>query len=760
MSFVGKSVERKDALDKVLGTAQYIDDMHFDNMLIAKGVYSKETCGRIISINISEAKKVKGVVKIITAKDIPGENLVPIVRKDMPYMAEDMVRYYGEPVAYVAAETQEAAEEGARLVKVQYEPLTPVLSIEESIREDAPKIHPHGNIHKYYKIRKGDVAKGFKEADIIIENEYRTPHQEHSYLETNGMIGVPSHDGAITVYGSLQCPFYVQEGVANILRLPLNKVRIIQTVTGGGFGGKEDIPSLYAGNVALMAFLTGRPVKLVLTREEDFLTSTKRHPSLIKYKTGAKKDGTITGIEVTFYMDGGAYSTLSPIVLWRGLIHSSGPYRCEHVKIDGYAVATNRVHCGAFRGFGQPQLILAHEAQMDILAEKLNIDPVEIRRKNAFQVGDATATGQKLETSVGLLDTINETWKKSEWQQKKILYEQDKGNKRRGIGISSSFYGVSLGAGGRKYEKSGAYVEINKDCSINVAVGTTEMGQGMKTVLSQIAADALGVTYEDIYILETDSTRVPDSGPTVASRSTVMSGNAIKDACRQLRERLEKVAENMLKIPAKVLIWDNGHIYFKQNPSVKITFKELIEEALHQDVHLSAQGWFVAPYTTFDEETGQGWCYFTYVYSTNIAEVEVDMTTGTVKVLKVTAAHDVGKAINPTLVEGQIQGGIVQGLGYALTEGLIYDKSGKMINPNFSTYIIPTAVDSTVIEPIIVEHIYPDGPYGAKGFGELPILGVAPAIANAVSHATGVRIKELPVTPEKLYKAMRVKSEK
>jgi len=755
MSVVGKSVERKDALDKVLGSAKYVDDIHYEGTLMAKGVYSTEACAKIKSVDISEALKVPGVVKIITAKDIPGDNRVPLVFKDMPFLAEDVVRYVGEYIAWVAAETIQAAEEAAKKIKIEYEPLEANLSIEDSLREKAPKIHDHGNIHKSYRVRKGDIEKGFAEADVIIENTYRTPYQEHAYIEPFGMIGLPAVEGGVTVYGSMQCPFYVQDAVSAIMGLPLNKVRIVQCVTGGAFGGKEDVPSLFASYAALLAWYTKRPVKLILTREEDLSNTSKRHPGKIIYKTGAKKDGTLTAIEVTYYLDGGAYATLSPVVMWRGAVHTLGPYRCENVRVDAHAMATNLVPCGAYRGFGTPQVLFAHESQMDILAEKLGMDPAEVRRINAIKEGDVTSTGQKIDVSIGLMESLDKALKKSSWKEKRLKYAEDRGDIRRGIGISTVFYGVGLGAGGKKIAKAGAYVEINKDGSVNVAVGTTELGQGMRTVLCQIAADAVGVTYDDVHMLEIDTSRVPDSGPTVASRSTVLSGNAIRDAAGQLRKTIEPVAEEILGIPPEDLVWDDGIVYFKENPEVKTTFKKVIEEALKKDLHLARQGWYKAPYTSFNEENGQGWCYFTYAYATNVAEVEVDIKTGEVRVIRITAAHDVGKAVNPQQVEGQIQGGTLQAVGYAVTEEILQDKKGKILNPNFSTYIIPTSVDTPVIDPIIVEHPYPKGPFGAKGFGELPLMGVAPAISNAVFNATGVRMTEIPITPERFFATKR-----
>lgn len=756
MNVVGKSVPRVDALDKVTGRARFVSDLDFADQLVAKVMMSPHPHARILSIDTGQAKQVPGVKAVITARDIPGENAVPVIKKDMPLLTDDAVLYYGQPVAAVAAETAQAAEEALKKIKVEYKVLPAVLSVEEAISDGATQINDEaeGNIHSYHKICKGNVDEGFAAADVIIEHIYRTPYQEHAYLETQGMLAVPDHEGSMTVYGSMQCPFYVREGVAHVLGISLNQVRVVQCVTGGGFGGKEDVPSLVAGIAAVLAKKSNRPVKFILTREEDIIMMSKRHPGLIYYKTGATKDGKLTAIEVTYYLNGGGYSTLSPVVMWRGAVHAAGPYKCANVKVDAKAVATNLVPCGAYRGFGTPQVLFAHESQMDVLAEKLGMSPVDIRKVNALELGDETSTGQQLKHSFGLKKTLNEALKKSSWDMKRKEYEKDSGTVRRGIGLSTVFYGMGLGAGGAHMARAGAFVQVHQDATINIAVGTTEMGQGMRTVLSQIAAEEFGVEVTDVHMLQVDTSRVPDSGPTVASRSTTLSGNAIRDGCKKIKQMLAPVAAEMLNCKTVDVGFNSGRVYAHDLSSDGVSFAELIATASHEKVHMAAQGWAIAPYTSFDPDTGQGWAYFTYASATNIAEVQVDLATCVVTVLRITAAHELGRAINPQQVEGQIQGGTLQGMGYGLSEEILH-QDGVMINPDFSTYIIPTSMDAPVIDPIIVEEPFPDGPFGAKGFGELPLMGVAPAVANAVTHAIGARSFEIPLTPERLFELLK-----
>ncbi len=752
MPVVGASMPRKDALDKLRGVAKYIDDYSFSDILHIVTVRSPHAYGRLISIDKAEAEKMPGVAGVITAEQIPGKNYVPLVFDDEPFLASGFVKFHGEPVALVAAETLEQAQAAAARVKITIEPMKPVLSIRESIAADAPRIYKEDNIFSRYTVVKGSAEEAMKTAKHIFEREYETPYQEHAYLETNGVIAVPGIEDSMTVYGSMQCPFYVHDAVAVAAGIDRNKARVVQTTTGGGFGGKEDFPSVVAGHATAVAKIFNRPAKLVYKREEDIIASSKRHPGLIKLKIGTDEQGKIVAAIIDYYVDGGAYATLTPIVLWRGTVHALGPYECENITVKSYGVATNKVPCGAYRGFGSPQVIFAGESMIDEIAAELNIDPLEIRRRNGYRLGSKTATGQLLDQSCGLMETIDKAGERSEWQNKWQSPAERKGTIRKGIGISSVYYGVGLGAGGKHLDRAGTSMTIMKDGSVHCAIGNVEMGQGARTVLAQIAADALGAPFELVNLVETDTNLVPDSGPTVASRTTLMSGNSLMLAAAELRPRLLQVAADLLgaaSINDVELI--DGNAFLKSNPAAKqIGFKELAAKLYAYRLMPSAFGWFIAPESSYDKETGQGNAYFVYSYCTNIAEVEVDMETGEYKVVRITSAHDMGKAINPQQVEGQIEGGTLQGLGYATMEEIRHDANGRMLNNAFATYILPTTEDTPEIDPIIVEHPYDRGPYGAKGFGEVPLMGIAPAIANAIFNATGVRIRKLPVKPEKI----------
>ncbi|MBZ5534605.1 MAG: xanthine dehydrogenase family protein molybdopterin-binding subunit [Acidobacteriia bacterium] len=810
MASVGKRVARPDSLDKVTGSARYIDDLSFGGMLFAAVVRSPHAHARVRKLSLSNARRMEGVHAVLTARDIRGANLIPLIQQDQPMLADDEVRHIGEAVVLIAAETRQQAEDAARAVQVDYEVLPATLSIEEGFK--------NGEIIQHWKIRRGSPQDIFSRSDVaIVEGTYHTPYQEHAYIETNGMIAVPETDGGITVYGSLQCPFYVQKAVASITGLMMNACRVIQTVTGGGFGGKEDAPSLPAAMVASLAQATGRPVKYIMPREEDMQVMSKRHPGKILSRMAASRDGKLLAIDVDYFLDSGAYATLSPVVLWRGINHAAGPYRCEHARVDAYAIRTHKIPCGAFRGFGEPQIVFAQECQIDRLAEKLHIDPLNFREMNALELGDVTLTGQRLKESVGFKETIAEVKRASRYEELRREIERENAvsasngragvgqRKRRGLGLGCCYYGVGLGARGGYLNAAGASVVVSADASVTVAVGTTEIGQGMITVLSQIAADAIGCPFEFIRILPPDTALVPDSGPTVASRTTLMSGNAIADACRQIRERIiaacadfdfSKAAEDHFhssspehttpKGSAKSAFKDivtgsyrageENRSSFDENTRAAQVWKATIRHCFQNMVQLSAHGWAVPPQTTYDTETGMGDVYVTYSHTTNLAEVEVDLETGEARVLRVWTAHDVGKAINPQTGEGQIEGGVIQGLGYALTEEHILatrdslpdarfrraDGSkgcnpGRILNDQFSTYIIPTAMDTPAIHPILVEQSFSYGPYGAKGLGETPIIAVAPAIVNAIAHATGIHLMQIPATPERIWEALRVR---
>ncbi|MEN3010129.1 MAG: xanthine dehydrogenase family protein molybdopterin-binding subunit [Candidatus Bipolaricaulaceae bacterium] len=752
---VGRGVPRLDAEAKVRGQARYADDLAFPGMLYGKAIRSARPHARIRKLDLSRVLAHPKVVCVATAADIPGKNCVPIIYEDMPLLAEEVVRYVGEPIALLAAETWEDAEEAAQLAEVEYEDLPAVFDPLEAVRPEAPQVAvpsaaERGNIFNHMVIRKGDVAKGFAEAEVIVEGEYRVGYQEHAYLETQGMIAVPEDNG-IAVYGSLQCPFYVQRAVATVLGLPLSRVRVVQTATGGGFGGKEDVPSQVAAMAAVLAWKSGRPVKVVFDREEDILTTSKRHPAVVRYRTGAKRDGTLTAVEVEFYYNAGAYQTLSSAVLWRGLIHAAGPYRIPHVKVDGYSVATNTVPCGAFRGFGSPQVIFAHESQMDELARRLGLDPLELRRKNALREGDETATAQVLTESVGLLSCIERARELARWEERKRAVAEFNARerfKRRGLGVSTVMYGVGLGAKAPLLDKAGAYLKLEADGSITLAVGNTEMGQGAITVLAQIAAEALEVPLSVIQVAPVDTARVPDSGPTVASRTTTVQGMAVLDAARKLKAKIDRAVQEILGCPKFVV---EGRTFCDpRDPRRRVTLAEVARWMWVHNWDMGATGWAEAAPVDWDPQTGLGHAYFVYSFACHIAEVEVDVLTGETRVRGFWAVHDSGKIVNPKTAWGQVAGGIAQGIGYALLEELPTEE-GRILYPSFTAYHIPTAQDMP--EELVIDFVeapYSGGPYGAKGLGEVPLMASHAAVANAISHATGGRLREYPATPERV----------
>lgn len=725
LQVVGHPVRRPDAPEKVTGQAKYIDDLAFAGMLHGAVVRSPHARARILRIDTARASEMPGVHAVVTAADIPGQNMLPMVQSDWILLADGETRHVGEGVVLIAAETREIARAAAAAVHVEYEPLEAVLSIEEGYERQ--QIHTHWQLHK------GEPDAAFANPDLhVFEETYRTPYQEHAYLETNGMVSVLDGLGGIVVYGSLQCPFYVQKAVASVLGMDYQKVRIVQMATGGGFGGKEDAPSAPGGMCALLAWITRRPVKLVFSREEDMVCMTKRHPGKIRYRTAVDRNGLIQAVDVDYFLDGGAYATLSPVVLWRGLIHATGPYRVPNVRVHAYAVKTNNIPCGAFRGFGEPQVIFAAEAHWDTVASQLGLEPVDFRMRNVLGYGDETPTGHHLDVSVGMAEVVQRVLDEADWKTR----PPSEGRYRKGKGVAFCHYGVGLGALGRHLNPAAANVVIAGDGSVAIAVGTTELGQGMVTVLCQIAAEELGCPMELVRVVEPDTSRVPDSGPTVASRTTLMSGNAVRHACQQITERMR------------------AHLGERRLP-----WREAVAECVMNTVQLASQGWSVPPKTTFDAETGQGDPYVTYTWCANTVEVTVDTETGEVTVDKVVSGHDVGKVINPQTGSGQVEGGVVQGLGYALVEEH-HTKDGRILNNQFATYIIPTAMDIPEIVPILVEHAYPWGPFGAKGLGETPLIPVAPAVVNAIADAVGVRLTEIPATPERVWAAMQARNAK
>ncbi len=742
-AIIGASIVRPDAADKVRGEAKFVDDLSFAGMLYAKVIRSTVPHARITNLDFSRVCKHAGVVCIVTADDVPGENIVHVIYDDQPALADGIVRYIGEPIALLAAEDRRSAERAARLAIIDYKEIEAVFDPVAALKPGAPVVavpkvvEQRPNLFNAMHIRKGDIEQGFAEADIIVEETYHTGYQEHAYLETQGAIAVPEENGAMVIYGTMQCPFYVQAAVAKVLDLPLSKVRVVQTTTGGAFGGKEDIPSVTSSLAALLAWKSRRPVKLILSREEDILTSSKRHPSIVHYKSGARSDGTLTAVEVDLVYNAGAYQTLSSAVLWRGVIHATGPYRIPHVKIDGRSVATNTVPCGAFRGFGSPQVIFAHESQLDRLADGLGIDRLEIRRINALKTGDRTATNQRLGKSTGVMETIKEAGKRIRWKDrlKSVnTFNEKSVYHRRGLGISTVMYGVGLGGKAPFLDKAGAYMKLEADGSLTIAVGNVEMGQGFTTVVTQIASEAMQIPMNRIHIAPIDSSRVPDSGPTVASRGTTMSGLAVINAAKKLRKRIAKVA---------------GSLDITEE-EISARLNEIAQAFWMRNLDPAVEGWAAGAPVSWNPETGLGDAYFVYSYATHIAEVDVDVTTGEVSVEDFVAIHDSGKIINRQLATGQIEGGIAQGLGFALMEE-IKERNGELSVKGLTTYRIPTVRDVPSHAHVdFVEALYLKGPYGAKGLGEVPLMAAHAAISRAVAHAINTTITSYPLSPEQV----------
>lgn len=731
---IGKNIIRPDSFSKVTGKAKYIDDYVFPDMVSIATVRSPVAHG-ILNTGPEDITIPYNIEGIFTYKDISGTNMVPLVFDDYKFLPDSTVKFKGEAIALVAAKKYTQALSAAKFLesKLSIKELEPVFTISDSLKAETVKISGNDNIFKSFLIKKGNIDEGFKKSSVIVEDKFTTSHQVHSYLETQGMIAVPDNDGGIVVYGSMQCPFYVQNAVARIIGLPLSKVRIIQTETGGGFGGKEDIPSLVAGHAALVAWKLKKPAKLIYEREEDFLSASKRHPAEIYVKYGATDEGKIVACKVEYLVDGGAYTTLSPIVLWRGTIHATGPYEIENIHIESKAVATNKVPCGAFRGFGQPQVAFAQEGLIDEIGNILKLDPVEIRKRNILKIGKKTATGQTITESCGLEESIDKVITQSGWNQRKD---------KKGLGLSICYYGVNLGAFGKGLDKAGALVKIESDGSVTIGVGNTELGQGARCEFIQIASESLQIPPDKIKVLPSDTALVPDSGPTVASRATISSGNAILDACNIIKARLNDAAKQILE---QEIVEVKDGIYRSKDKN--LTYDELIKYASQKQIHLATQGWWKTPQTSFDINTGLGDTYIIYSFAAAVSETNINPVTLQPEVKKIWAAYDVGKAINPQMVKAQIEGGTVQALGYSLYETLAW-KDGTILNPSFAGYIIPATKDVPEIEAIIVEHPYSDGPFGAKGFGETPMIVTPASIANGVSSLIGKRLKQLPITPE------------
>jgi CO/xanthine dehydrogenase Mo-binding subunit len=758
---LGCSVRRKDGDVKVDGDAQYADDLEFPGMLHAAIATSSEPHAHLDFVNTDEAESAAGVIAVLTADDVPGENMIAVASDDQPLLATDKVRWLGDRLAIIAAQTPRQAREAAGLVSAAYRPLEAVTDVEEALKKGAPLLHedrPGGNLAAKGCVYAGDPKKGMKDADVVVEETFDFSPQEHAYLETQGCVAVPEPDGRMTVYASMQCPFYVQAAVAKILGWPLARVRVVQSMTGGAFGGKEDYPSEPAACAALLAWYTGRPVKLIFNRTEDILWSTKREAQRVRHRIGAKKDGTLVAMEVDIFIDAGAYIGLAGVVAERGNASAVGPYRVPHVRVDTHTVYTCNAFSGAYRGFGHPQVAVATESQLDELARRLDMSPADLRRKNLLRAGDTTCTGEYLPAPVEGLDTLEHAVDLADYDalhEKVKAFNAEGGRTRLGVGISTISYGCCLHAGGQFLEGAGSLVQMHRDGSVSASVGNTELGQGAMTVLAQITADELGVDYDMVELKTVDTDLVPDSGPTVASRTTTMSGQALADACRQLREELTPVAAELLGAKTKDVVFEGG---FAKAGRKKVAWADVTGAAYMQKKHLLKAGWYAPPRKEWDTKTGQGQPYSAYAYATHIALVEVDTYTGRTRVKRVSAAHDVGRAMYPDGVAGQVEGGVVQGLGYAIMEHL-NQEGGRILNPNFTDYIIPSALDAPEIDMVILESRgvgegQAAGPHGAKGVGEPSLIPICAAVGNAIADAVGERVVDMPFMPDRVLAAL------
>jgi xanthine dehydrogenase D subunit len=762
MRVIGRSYPRPDVVEKVTGAAKYADDHTFPNMLYGATLRAAYPHARILLIDTSKAAALPGVHAVLTHKEVPGKNRHGLVYPDWPVLCDDKVRYMGDAVAVLAAESSEIAAEALKLIDVAYEPLLDVGGAEQARQPDAPLVHEEwksGNLLEHIKVRHGNVEQGFAEADIVVEREYRTPIYEHMFMESECSIGVPAgydaDHGKLTVYVGSQIPYADRDQTAAALGLPPEEVRVIGTLIGGGFGGKEDIMGQI--HAALLAQATGRPVKILYDRAESMLAHPKRHATVIRIKTGAKKDGTLTAVQAELIGDAGAYASLSPKVLTRTTTHATGPYQVPHAKIDCYAMYTNNPPAGAFRGFGVPQSAFAVEQNMDILAHELGIDPFELRRKNAIRVGSTTATGQVLRESVGLLECLD-------WVENRVRDlppTPPAPHTQTAWGLAAAYKNTGLGGGAD--DTAGAEVEIYPDGTAEIRTGSADLGQGLTTVVAQCTAEELRLPFEQVRVLLSDTDLTPDGGPTTASRQTFVTGNAARLAARAMRYRLASVAAERWDVPPDTIHFENGELRTSP-PQAEGTALAESQGQPHTATLAQAVKWLIEegrePRVTYHyraPETrplGQGGdMHFAFSYGVQAAQVAVDERTGEVQVLRMVAASDAGRALNPQALLGQIEGGLMMGIGITLTEEYRIE-DGVPQTLRWADYKVPLIRHMPDMDLHIVEHLTSAGPYGAKGIGELPSIPTSPAICNAIYNAVGVRVQRLPVKPEWLLKEM------
>lgn len=751
MNLVGKSIPRKEGRRKVTGQALYVDDLKFDGMLHGVTVRSSVPRGRITNISF-EGDVPWDEFTIVTAKDIRdlklGENYVALILNDQPYLADKTVNHPEEAVVLLAHHDKYLLEEARRSVRIEYEELPAIFSLQDSLARKEI-IWGEDNVFKKFLVDKGNVDEVWATSDLIVEGEYETGAQEQLYIENNGVIAIANADEGVTVWGSMQCPYYVHKALIKLFGLPEEKIRVIQTETGGGFGGKEEYPSMIGGHAALLAWKSGKPVKMIYDRAEDMVATTKRHPSRTRHKTAVSKDGKLLAMEIDFVVDGGAYCTLSPVVLSRGTIHAAGPYFCPHVRIKSTAVATNMPPHGAFRGFGAPQSIFALERHMDKVAQAVGLTPEEFRRRNFIKQGETTATSQIIREKVDLDGLLNRAFELTDYHAKRERFAKENASAadvrtrtsalpgiKKGIGFASFMHGAGFTGSGEVFLQSVVGVEATAEGRVKVLAASTEIGQGTNTVFGQIAAEALGLDYDLVDVTQPDTAQVPNSGPTVASRTCMIVGKLVESAALALKQTL--VGSGFLK-----------------DQFTQAEFQKACADYIAKFGALKSFSQYQPPPNIFwDDEKYQGDAYGAFAWAVYVAEVSYDPLTCEAHVDDFVAVQEVGRVINPVLAAGQIEGGVAQGIGMTLYENVVW-QNGRMANGQMTNYIMPTAADIPPIRVFFEENPYAFGPGGAKGIGELPMDGPAPAILNAIEHATGISFNRIPLMPEEMMEATR-----
>jgi len=785
-NIVGKPVIREDGYEKVTGASQFADDINFPGQLYGVMVRLPLSHAEIKKIDYSAFKNNTHIHTICDASDIPGSKKIGVVRWDQPVFCDEKIVTPGDVVAMLLGESEQQLLRLRNRIRFSARELPVLTDPAKALEPDAPLIHPDlkSNLIVNHPLRKGNVEKGFSQCDSILEQTYTTSAVEHAYLETETVLArmLPGNRG-IRITGSIQNPFTTRRLVAAVLGWPLTKVHVEQATLGGSFGGKDDIMNILAARAAIGALKSSRPVKIRYHREESILESYKRHPYIMHYKVGFNRDGRITAMKIDILADGGAYASMSPFVTWRSVVQATGPYDIEHVWTDVRAVYTNNPYTGAMRGFGSPQPIFAQESLMDEIALHLNKSPLDIRRINALHSGSVTATGHKLaKHDVNLISVLQEAVQKSDFTRKwhnnlqrgagpkrvdlsqtsSGILKPDQFLKRnqvlrKGIGLALSLRGCSLGAEG--IDAAAAYLSVQADGSVYLMNGLAENGQGLQTTCAIIASEVLGIDPDRIYYLDYHTHSIPDSGPTVASRSTLMGGSAVKNAAEQVRERLEKLLQRHWETDrSEKMQFRNNRVWAESSRRLTLSFPELCQLAYSEGINLAAVGWYAGPQVHWDEAHGQGPAYFTYVYGCQVAEITLNMITGEVYLDRVTAVHDPGTVINLLGAKGQVYGGVTQGAGYGLWEQ-VNSQDGYIKELNFDQYLIPTSKDIGKIVPIFLEGREQYGPWGAKSLGEPTLELTAAAIANAIRNASGQRFFNLPLNLEELILRRKLQPE-